>query len=109
MVAKCLVLENGCSLTLYTIADFSDFLRMIDTKQLKSNQGLLFHGMELNTYVRHLGFDMIFTDDEGYIIGMLINGKIESKDNLSACQNTVILECGMIGRLGLHCGDYILI
>lgn len=109
MTAKCLILANGCSLTLYLVKNVLELFSEVSLKRLRKDQGLLCSCLLVKNFIGCFCFDMIFMDAEGFILALTTNKKVEGIHNIPACQNTILLECGMISKLGLHCGDYILI
>ncbi len=109
MAKKHLVLESGYCLTLHLVQTICEFLREITSNGLKNNSGILSSCMMLKPYIRFFTFDTIYMDDEGFIIAINKGGVLEGNSNLKICQNTIILESGMINKLGLNCGDHILI
>lgn len=109
MAARCLILENGCCLTLYLVRNISELFRELHMKRLKKNQGLLCKCMLVRNFIGYISFDMLFIDAEGLVVAITTNRKVEGIHNICNCQNTILLERGMIRKLGLHCGDYILI
>gem|GEM_PF-5851506 len=78
-------------------------------KRLKKNQGLLCKCVLVRNFIGYITFDMLFIDAEGLVVAITTNRKVEGIHNICNCQNTILLERGMIRKLGLHCGDYILI